>query len=634
MATEAGAQRWWKYKQNDQDAPRAVITAVNDIQQNTLGLQTRFLRNMRSFGGYGYMTGARFPSNTGAGGPLGQGQRTGPRDNIIYTVISTMASQLLDDGPPGVEFLTSHGNYEQQERAKMLSRYTDGLLYQCNFDDESIMCLYDAGICGTGFAEYYKDADDTIQAERVFPAEYQVDVFDGRDRKPRCLYRIGYIDRDVLAARYPDSRKQIEDMKPMVLPGYNTSGLITNVIPWIKAWHLPSKRGGNDGRHMVVLGNDLKLYDKEYTQDDFPVSAIRYENLPTGYHGMGLGELLAGHQLSLNNANTAEYWAWSQVAMPRLWAMTGTLDKNHLNSSMSATILEGTQKPEVLNFSATHPDFVTWKRDLKAGAFQLGGVDPSRAQGTTPSRFESGEAQREWKDTLHSRFSILSQRWQWFRVDAARKCIALARSVYEQKGSYSVKVIGKHFIDEIDWSECSLEDDEYVMQPKPVSQLPKSIAGQIQTATEMMQSQLFDPDTARRVITSIPDVGEAADLANAAMDNAKRTAWLMLSKGKKQTPDGAIQNLELCIRVINAETLRAIDADADPAKVTLARNWLVQAKAQLDKAKAAAAAAAGAPPGAPPGGGQPMAQGKALPISNLLPFKQAGAKPPSMPQAA
>src|SRR5258707_11533381 len=114
----AGGQTWWKYGASDPDVSRAIITVVNDIQQNTLGVQTRFLRNMRSFGGYGYMTGGRFPTNTGAGGPLGQGQRTGPRDNIIYTIVSTACSQLLDDGPPGVDFVTTHGDYEQQQRAK------------------------------------------------------------------------------------------------------------------------------------------------------------------------------------------------------------------------------------------------------------------------------------------------------------------------------------------------------------------------------------------------------------------------------------------------------------------------------------------------------------------------------------
>jgi hypothetical protein len=622
---ELGAKRWWKYPSGSGDLAKAIITALNHIQQNTLGLQTRFLRNMRSFGGYGYMTGARFPASTGAGGPLSQGQRTGPRDNIIYTVISTVCSQLLDDGPPGVAFLTSHGNYEQQHRAELLEKFTDGLLTQCNFDEESILSLFDACICGTGFAEFYEDADSTIMAERVFPAEYVVDIFDGRDRKPRCLFRVGFIDRDVLAARYPKSKKRILEMTPMALPGWQTtsSGSMTNVIPWIKAWRLPSSKTANDGRHTVVLANDLVLFDDEYHEKDFPVTVLRYELLPTGYHGMGLGELLAGHQLSLNNANTAEYWAWSQVALPRIWAQTGTLDKNHLTSSMSGTILEGTVKPEVLNWSATHPDFVSWKRDLKASAFQLAGVSTMTAQGIKPPGLDSGEAQREFKDTQHSRFSILSQRWQQFRVDAAYKSIAAARQALDLDGSYIVKIIGKNLYTEIDLKNCLMDEDQFVIQAKPVSQIPKTLAGQIQTGTEMLQSRLFELEDARKVITAIPDVGAAADLENAAFDNAKRAAYLMLHEGKMQKPDGALQNLDLLQRVITAETLRAMDNEAPQERINMALQYLALIKAEKQKIMPPPGPMPAPPPGAPPGGGQPIGVKGAPPqVSPLLPFAQ------------
>ena len=489
-------------------------------------------------------------------------------------------------------------------------------------DEESKIVLNDACIFGTGFMKHFVDGDNNIHNQRTFPSSLLIDIWDGRDRTPRNLFQVDFIDRDVLAARFPKKRKEIMNCRPQMPVGFTAvSATATNVIPFIEAWHLPSSEDAADGRHVLTLSDDLLIVDEEYTEQDFPFTVLRFEYLPTGYHGQGVAELLQGHQLSLNDANRAEYWAWSQVAAPRIFMQTGTLDKNHLNSSMSGIILEGTQPPQVLNWSGTHPAFVEWKNDIKQSAFALVGVSQLTSSGVKPAGLNSGEAQRVYMDNQHSRFSLLSQRWQQFHVDAAKKNISLARQVYEKKGGLTVKVIGKNFIKEVDFADANLEEDEYRLQALPVSQLPKSVGGRIQTATELLQAGLVDQDTARKLL-QLPDVDEAFDTANAAEDNAKRTAYLMLHEGKLTPPD-PLQNLQLCVKVVTAEALKAIDNDAPPERINLCRQWLVQAKAQL------------APPPptmtAPPmGGGAPsstspsppaLGAGAPPPVSPLLPFR-------------
>jgi hypothetical protein len=619
-------RNWWSYPKGG-SVSGAVVAAVNQIQETTLGLQTRLLRSARLFGGYGYMSGGRFPTSAGAGGPLAMGVRTGPRDNIVYSVISTVCSQLLDDGAPGVRFLTSHGDWELQRKSELLEQFTDGLFYQVGFDAESTFCLYDACIFGTGFMKYSVDADNNILAERIFPSEIMVDIWDGRDRKPRSLYQVGFVDRDVLATRNPEKRKLIMQARPQMPTGFTPiSTNSTNVIPFVEAWHLPTSAEAEDGRHVLTLADELVIKDEKYSEMDFPFSVIRFEHLPTGYYGMGISELLQGHQLSLNDANRAEYWSWSQVATPRLWMQTGSLDKNHLNSSLSGIILEGNTPPQVLNWSATHPDFVAWKADIRSNAFQEVGVSQLTSSGVKPAGLNSGEAQRVYADQQHSRFAILSQRWLQFRVDAAKKMIALARHVYTQEGAFEVKVIGKNFVKTVDLKDADIEDDEYRMQALPVNQLPKSVSGRIQTATELLQAGLIDVDTGRKLM-QLPDVDEALDLANAATDNAKRTAYLMLHEGKPCTPD-PIQDLAQCVKVITAEALRAIDNDAPPERIKLCRNFLVQARALLQPPPPPSMTAPPVGGGAPSSTGSPppppLAAGAPPPVSQLLPFKQAG----------
>ena len=626
MAKIERTARWWEA--DSSGISHAAIAAVNSIQEANKGQLQRMHRALKAYGGRGFMSGGRFPTNMGLGGSLGQGQRQGPRDNIVYAAVATIQSQMFDMGAPGVTFMTMHGNYEQQVRAKLLEQFTDGLAYQSNLDEETLLQLQDALITGTGYVKHWLDADNSIWSTRTFPAEIMVDMWDGRDRAPRSMHQVGFVDRDVLAARYPKKEKKIMSVDAHLLADYYTSSThsTNNLIPFIESWHLPRSRESGDGRHVLLIGlDDGPILDEEYADDDFPFSVLRYEMLPTSFQGMGVAELIAGHQLSINNCDTAAYWAWSQVAAPRIFARAGTLNLDHLNSSLSGIVLEGKEPPQIMNWAGTHPEFMPYRNGIKLGAFAMVGADAKAAAGIdTLGPDASGEARREHKATLRSRFSVPMSRWQANRVDCAKKQIALARRAYENDRSFSVKVIGKGFIKTIKFKDCSLEDDEYVMQPKAISQLPKDPEGQIQTATELLQSSLVPIDSARSVLTAVPDLGAETDLANAAYDNAKRTAYLMLAEGKPQQPFAG-QNVQLVAQVVNAEMLKAYDQEAPQERIQLCQNWLNLASKppfNIPPPNMPQPAAPGAMPGAPP----PIAQGQAAPHSDLLPFKPATAR--------
>ena len=400
-----------------------------------------------------------------------------------------------------------------------------------------------------------------------------------------------------------------------------------NLIPFIESWHLPRSREAKDGRHALVIGFTEPILDEQYDESDFPFSVLRYELLPTGFHGMGIAELIAGHQLSINNCDTAAYWAWSQVAAPRIFARAGTLNLDHLNSSLSGIILEGKEPPQILNWSGTHPEFMPYRNGIKLGAFAMVGADAKAAAGIdTLGPDASGEARREHKATLRSRFAVPMSWWQQNRVDCARKQIALARRAYGNDKAFSVKVIGEGFIKTVKFKDAKLEDDEYVMQPRAISQEPKDPSGQIQLATEMLQSSLFTPDAARSVITAVADAGAEADLANAAYDNAKRTAFLMLEKLIPQRPFAG-QNVQLTSQVVNAEMLKAINQLPDDQTMSdgtqLCQNYLNEAS----KPPFNIPLPNMSPPsvGAPPSSaGQPppvVAKGAPPPVSPILPFQ-------------
>ena len=122
--SEPGASNWYSYPKG-RTISSAVISALNQIQESTMGLQNRFLRCARLYGGSGYLSSGRFPTSSGSGA-LGMGMRAGPRDNLIYSVVSTVCSQLLADGPPTVSFAPTHGDWEIQHKAMLLEQFNEG----------------------------------------------------------------------------------------------------------------------------------------------------------------------------------------------------------------------------------------------------------------------------------------------------------------------------------------------------------------------------------------------------------------------------------------------------------------------------------------------------------------------------
>jgi hypothetical protein len=492
---------------------------------------------------------------------------------------------------------------------------------------ESRRVLTDASIFGIGFMKHYIGPDEMILNERTFPSEIFVGMWDGRDMRPRSLYQVGFQDRDLLAARFPSMRRQILNAGTMSdAPRWNTSRPDDdNVIPYAEAWHLPSSKAADDGRHVLCLTDDDVLVDEDWTSQSFPFSVLRFCDMPTGYQGIGIAEICQGDQSALNDANLAEYWAWSQLGMPRVAFQTGTVDVNKLNSSLSGILLEiDGPAPQVLNWSATHPDFVAWKKDLKLTAFNRVGISPTTAGGEKPIGLNSGEAQRVYADQKKTRFAVLNQRWQEFQVEACKQNMRLAGRLVEENGNFKVKVLGKDTFEVLDLKDFHLEEDEYRMQILPVSELPKTFAGRLQTVTEMLQARLIDTDTGRRLL-ELPDLESAEDEVNAAKDHAERIAYQLLHTDDEVHPDIALEGMagiQLCIATVTAALLRATDCDAPQDKIDRGMTWLSQARAVVKQATMPPPAPPG-PPGAGGSGGPPqppLAKGAAPPVNQMLPF--------------
>jgi len=206
-------------------------------------------------------------------------------------------------------------------------------------------------------------------------------------------------------------------------------------------------------------------------------------------------------------------------------------------------------------------------------------------------------------------------------VECAEDRIAEAKEVYEQTGAFEAAVLGKKFIKTIPWKDIDLKEEEYRLKLYETSSLPRTPAGRLAFVQELLQGNLITPDMGRKLLP-MPDIDDDLGLANAAEENAKMTAFVLLH-GKEDDPipipDGDMQNLALCITTVKQEALKAINNKAPVWRVNRCRTWLQNALTPAIQAnQALSVQGQGAPP-------PPQALPEKPPQSELLP-NQPGAQ--------
>jgi hypothetical protein len=604
-----------------------VQRACRDLAFTGLGVQVRNFRNAVLYGGYNNMAGSRFSASViPPSGPLSavsstQG-RTGPQYNVVQAVIDTIMSRILANGEPHVTFLTNKGDFELQHKAELLEQYCEGLMNQVNFAKQSIRVLLDCLVFGTGFMKINSDANDNIVCERVFPNEIWAEAWDAREQKPRSIYQVGTVDRNVLAAQYPKFAKEImaiQAVHPLDLS--TATALSSNQIPYWEAWHLKSPgEGKDDSRHVKAISEDVVLIDEKWDRD-FPFVLLRFTDGIEGFFGQGVAERLWGHQNALNSITRVEYVAHSQMSLPRIYLRTDSkINENKVMSSRSGLVLTGSgPAPEVLNWPATSPNFTEWKEWVISSAYEFIGVSQLSASGVKPTGLNSGAAIRDYMDVADVRFTLLQQRFGHFYVSGAERLVAQAVELYSKNKKMPIKVKGKKFIETIDWKQIDLGEDEYSIDLYETSSLPRTPSGKLSMVQELMQASLISPDEGRRLL-QFPDLDEALSLDNAAQVNAEMTSYKLLHEEEFPTPD-PLQNIQLCIQEVTKAALRAMNNDAPVEKVQRCREWLAQANALITPPPppvptGPANINTGAP-GAPPPG--PQAAPAPPPQSDLLP---------------
>lgn len=612
---------WWK-----EDDPNgtifAAVESLDEIQSYRRNANEHYLRLYSNRALVG-LSGRRY----------GEAQDTGERIriNITKSAIDAAVSQITSRPRP--MFLPVKGNYALRQRAERLGKFITGVLYEMQSYIVGLQVFRDACIFGSGFMKVYSE-DGKISGERVFPDEIVVDDTEAREGAPRQLFQVKHMTRSVLLEDPAFSKYEVEILDAPYTPrdDVDEEG-IADLVTIIEAWHLPSYPGADDGRHIITLKNQV-LLDEPWTRATFPFTKFDWSTPPLGYIGTGAAEELSPIQIEINYI-AQKIQKLMNLATSMVWKEKGSYTQKLDNKDWAER--EYTGKPPIFQTTAAvSAEFFHHLDRLEKKAYELVGISQLSAQSQKPAGLDSGEALRVYNDIGTRRFKYTALRWEQFFLDLTEQILECAREI-EDSGGEDLKVLaqGDKEIEEIKFSECSIEKDKYRLRVWPTSIMPDSPAGQVELVTKLAQSLPDLQPYLAKLLTGIPDLRGVVAETTASLDLAESLVSGILEHGIYTDPYPEM-DLDLGRTIGTRSLMRARVEGVDEDKIELLERFLAEIDRMQEAAQAEAMAQmqamqGGGPGGPPPGpmagppppaaglGGPPMPPPGGMPMGALPP---------------
>jgi hypothetical protein len=593
---------WWK--KNKDQLPETVNSIVTFLQKQQNYVTEENVKHMKLYGNadiFGLSAMDYAPASANAY------QRNNLTLNVIKSCVDTITNKIGKNRPRPM-FLTSGGDWAQQQLAEQLTAYNDGLFYLTKIYEVLPMVFRDGCIFNTGgFAKIYREERD-IKIERVHNQELFFDDIEAYYGKYSNLYQLKYYPRDVLIDMFP-SKKNLILNAPDAEVRYGVTQSLSDQIHVIEAWKLASKNAL--GKHAIVIPNGI-LVEDDWKYDYFPFVQFQWSAPLFGARGQSLAEELTGIQVEINRIlRTIQQIL--RLTVPKLFVEKGAkVVYSHLNNDIGGIVEFSGTKPVYDFLQAIPPDLYAQLDRLYSRAFEIAGISQLSAQALKPAGLDSGKALRVYNDLETERFILKAQAYENMYLEASRQMINLAREIADEYGSLKIKVPNRKGIEQIDWKEVDLEEDSYIMRLFPTSSLSQTPAGRLADVQELLQAGFISREDGLKLL-DFPDLETTMSLANAAVEDIMSTIDNMVKKGIYQAPE-PLQNLEYGIGKCQSAYLRAKLNKVPEERLELLRRWIEEASALLQSMQAPAPMPGPMPEQAP------LGVPEAAPVSEMLPL--------------
>jgi hypothetical protein len=564
--------KWWNARTNDE--------LKNQVLESATFLKTQQQYRFTQAGIYAKLYGNQ-PLYNFAGSNLGKimGSTQNlpvdrPTMNVVQSCIDTLVSRISQAKPRPL-FLTDNGDYKQRKLAKQMNDFISGELYQTKAYDLGELMLRDGAVFGTGCLKIYETDDHKIALERKLLTEVFVDPNDAYYGKPTQMFELKLVDRSILQELFPKYKSDIA-LAEQAFPENSADGnrSISDQIIIVEAWHLPSSKTSNDGRHVIICSAG-KILDEPYTKDYFPFAFFHYSPRPLGFWGQGLAEQLMGTQSQINEMLITISRSINLVGVPRVFVEAGSkVGKASLNNNIGAIVPYSGTKPIYEVAPCIPQEMYAQLERLIQFAYQQSGISALAAAAQKPAGLNSGEAIRSYDDLQSDRFAALQKRYANIYEELAYKFCDMAKDIAERTGSYQTIYPNKDGTKEINLPEIHDLNDPFVIQCYDTSSLPKEPAGRLQKVTEMMQAGLVSPEEGRRLL-DFPDIEQVDKLANASEERILKILDEIVDNGKYTPPD-PFMDLLLAEKLVAQYYNLYVAANLEESKAQKLRDFFTQ----------------------------------------------------------
>ena len=463
---------------------------------------------------------------------------------------------------------SNEADYEEWSRAKGFSRWIEGVQDAAELHYDAMpRAGLDALVYGTGFIQIGHDEDEdglcTLRYDRVDPRMVLVDRLEARCGKPRNMYRKDYVDMYQLAEDYSEDGEGLvgtaEERITAILnckPNDDIdmalgSKLKTNMLTVWEAWHLPTKKGKKDGRHVIWV-KGCTLVDEAWEWDRFPFTVIRYGRELEGFYGKSAVKILAPTQKNHDKLNRKIDEAQDIMCVPRIILLDNAELSYSTVDDIPGRILRVSGGPNSIhewNASAMSPEIYQERAAGPDKMRSLLGVSQFDTQNQLPNalREVSGPALERLIDSGTARHAMFHGELERATKDLAYLSMDYAAELEDQGKDITVVAPGstKTSVELLSFADVKIDRKRLKLTVMPMNQMPQTFAGKVEQFSKLRESGDIDSKTYLKML-EVPDIGGQSDFLGSSEEIIIKNLHFMVKKGK-YLPPLQYDNLELIV---------------------------------------------------------------------------------------
>lgn len=529
--------------------------------------------------------------------------------NVCRMSVDTLTSKTSKHRPLP-QCLTQRGSWKNQKRAKKMTQFVEGEFYRQRFFEEHWPdVIRDALIFGRGLIKIYTDREE-VCTERVHCWEVYADPYDAHYGKPRNLYHCRSVDRGVAIAQWAGNSRSLKESilnsgKLEILRDIDVRDSHTvDRVDVLEAWHLPSRKGAKDGRHVVIV-QGATLVDEPWEYDYFPFIKLDYSRPVRGWLGMGLVEQLEGYQIQINLADEklSEQYRMSgvHITVPQDSQIYDAQISNGMNILHHRSGRDG---PKVWQMDLVNEHMAQRPREMVQDGLNDAGLSQLSVQSQKPGGITSGVALQNLDDFETERFMTFGRASHYLCVEAARRYVDCAKQIANDFGDHAVSVPMRGGLLDLKWSDVYVDGVEIKVFNS--SLLKDQPAARLEQLKDLFNTGLLGRGEFLRYLDA-PDLQAELDLETADMLVVDEMIERMLDADEDEgeaaafMAPSAYQNLQWGAKRAQQRYNRALLDGAPEFNLELLRRFMKESEAEMQKMAAVPGGApADAAPGAPP----------------------------------